>query len=214
MKLTISLALFGALAAICVATNEVNQAQESRIDPVTGTMLAAALVPIVTNMLSGFLGFLFKPSDFHDTVVYGRGMRIQLCSKENAGCIQLTDRATGISFVGTGSTTQEAVGDATKKMFDELLTRNLLSLHDLCSQSLVFPHPSPDCQGYWLNPCELAVAPAPTQCKNKMGDSYCLRYATHCNHPTMESYYWDNCFKTCSNGFCRKPNQDPCKVEL
>ncbi len=65
-------------------------------------------------------------------------MRIKTCGE---ACVQITDRATGITETGTGNTMQEAMGDATKKMFDELLSRGILSLHDLCDLHITFPHP-------------------------------------------------------------------------
>lgn len=51
---------------------------------------------------------------------------------------------------------KEALGDVTKKMFDELISRNLLSLNDLCHLHIIFPHPNQAvCPGVQINPCDL-----------------------------------------------------------
>ena len=72
-------------------------------------------------------------------------MRINICPAGNTPstqfCVTITDRASGHSHTGTGATNQEAIGEATKKIFDDLLTHDLLSLHDLCELHIVFPHP-------------------------------------------------------------------------
>ncbi len=51
---------------------------------------------------------------------------------------------------------KEAIGDATKKIFDELLKKGLLTLHDLCDLHIHFPHPDQQtCPGVEISPCDL-----------------------------------------------------------
>ena len=94
-------------------------------------MLVSALAPVAINLISGLFGSLFSPADFQDvkynlftmntelyfnifkTIIYGRSMRIKMCGDT---CVQITDRASGITCVGSGSTQPEAIGEATQKM--------------------------------------------------------------------------------------------------
>ncbi len=58
--------------------------------------------------------------------------------------------------MNTIHSSKEAIGDATKKLFDDLLSKNLLSLHDLCDLHITFPHPDENmCPGFSINPCDL-----------------------------------------------------------
>jgi hypothetical protein len=38
----------------------------AKIEPVTTSIIVAALVPVVTNFISGFFGSLMKPTDYQD----------------------------------------------------------------------------------------------------------------------------------------------------
>lgn len=137
---------------------------------------------------------------FIKTILYGRSMRIKMCN-EDATCVQITDRASGITEVGTGSNTQEAIGDASKKIFDELLSKNLLSLYDLCNLHITFPHPDQTtCPGFNINPCDLIhpVVTTPVPCHNQHGDVYCERYKSRCNEPVFHDFMRTHCLKTCS----------------
>ena len=125
-------------------------------------------------------------------------MRLKMCGD---ACCQLTDRASGITEVGTGSNAQEAIGDATKKLFDELLTKNILSLNDLCDLHITFPHPDQTtCAGYQINPCDLIhpVVTTPVPCHNSHGDYYCEKYKSRCDIPTFHTFMRESCLKTCS----------------
>lgn len=46
---------------------------------------------------------------FVKTVIYGRSMRIKMCGDT---CVQITDRASGITVVGTGSSAQVKIKHA------------------------------------------------------------------------------------------------------
>lgn len=191
-------------------SNEVS----ARIEPATTAILVSALAPVVVNLLQGLVGHIFSPSDYQDTVIYGRSMRLKMCGED---CAQLTDRASGITEVGHGSNTQEALGDATKKMFDELISRNLLSLNDLCHLHITFPHPNQEtCPGVIINPCDLyhPVKTTPTPCHNQHGDAYCERYSYRCDQPQFHTFMRQYCLKTCSKGTCSFDTApvDPCKV--
>ena len=37
-----------------------------RVEPASASLIVAALVPVVTNFISGFFGHLNKPSDYQD----------------------------------------------------------------------------------------------------------------------------------------------------
>jgi hypothetical protein len=39
-----------------------------KVEPVTASILVAALVPVVTNLISGFFGSLMKPTDYQDVI--------------------------------------------------------------------------------------------------------------------------------------------------
>lgn len=173
-----------------------------KIEPVTTSLLVSALLPVAINALSGLWGFLTKPSDFQDTIIFGRSMRIKMCGET---CAQITDRASGLTEVGMGDTVQGAIGDATKKLFDELLTKDLISLHDLCDLHITFPHPDQNtCPGFQINPCDLIhpVATTPVPCHNQHGDVYCERYKSRCDIPNYHSFMRQYCLKTCSAGTC------------
>ncbi|CAF0831446.1 unnamed protein product [Brachionus calyciflorus] len=190
------------------------QEKDVRLEPVTTSLLASALTSVAVNLFQGLLSHLFKPSDYQDTLIFDRSMRIKMCGET---CVQITDRASSITTTGTGATLQEALGVATKNMFDELLIRNLLSLHDLCNLNIVFPHPNTlQCAGQVINPCDLLhpVLTTPTPCINKLGDIYCSSNAKRCGEHLYQSFMQMNCWKTCTNGTCTLNSGpvNPCKV--
>lgn len=67
-------------------------------------------------------------------------MKVKIC-EESDFCIEITDEWSGVITTGTGKSYQEAIGDATKQMYEELLKKGKLSLQDLCDLHIVFPHP-------------------------------------------------------------------------
>ena len=80
-------------------------------------------------------------------------VRVKQCGENN--CIEITDKQTGLVGRGTGSSSQEALGDATQQLFEELLEKGHLSLFDLCELHITFPHPNKDqCPGVEINPCK------------------------------------------------------------
>lgn len=86
--------------------------------------------------------------------MFNRMVRIKECGDNN--CIQITDKQSGFMGKGTGSSKQEALGDATQQLFEELLQNNLLSLFDLCDLHITFPHPNQEqCKNVQINPCIL-----------------------------------------------------------
>ncbi len=51
---------------------------------------------------------------------------------------------------------KEALGDASKQMYEELLKEGQLSLYDLCDLHITFPHPDQQtCPGVNIDPCDL-----------------------------------------------------------
>ncbi|RMZ94173.1 hypothetical protein BpHYR1_042965 [Brachionus plicatilis] len=206
-------ALLASISVLCIQCSD-EKSQNARIEPVTTSILATALSSLAVNLFQGLLGSLFKPSDYQDTVIFGRPMRIKMCGD---ACVQITDRGSSITSTGTGTTLQEALGDATKKIFDELLKRNLLSLHDLCVLHITFPHPNQaQCPGAIINPCDLLhpVLTTPTPCVNKVGDSYCNSNVHRCEDHLFQTFMHHNCWKACTNGLCNLNTGpvDPCKV--
>merc|ERR1712122_74211 len=190
----------------------------NKIEPATTTLIVTALAPVVINALTGLFQHLTKPSDTQDTIIFGRSMRLKICNEE-ATCVQLTDRASGLSEVGTGSNTQEATGDATKKLFDDLLTKNILSLHDLCDLHIFFPHPDQNtCPGVQINPCDLIhpVATTPVPCHDKHGSKYCQRNKKKCDEPVYHTFMREQCLYTCSGGTCSFDNKpvNPCVLSF
>ncbi|CAF1331523.1 unnamed protein product [Adineta steineri] len=183
---------------------------ESRIEPVTTTLIVSALAPVVLNLFTGLLGNLFnKPNDIEERVIYGRPMQVKLCGVEN--CIQVLDKGSGITTVGKGDNVQHALGDAVGAMLTSLLERNLLSMHDLCREHIHFPHPDREnCPNVEINTCELSkpVLPQPV-CMDSHGAAYCKKMKSHCNESMYAEFMKHNCYKTCSND-CAKPPQGPC----
>ncbi|CAF0771349.1 unnamed protein product [Didymodactylos carnosus] len=189
----------------------------ARIEPVTMTALASILAPIALNFFTGVLGSLFnKPNDVEERVVYGRPMQVKLCGAEN--CLQLLDRDSGYTTVGKGDNMQHALGDAMQAMFNYLLQRNLLSLHDLCREHIHFPHPDQEnCPGVEVNTCELSKPIIAEQsyllapCMDQHGAKYCKQMQSHCTDSMYSTFMLDNCYKTCTNN-CYKPPPLPCAV--
>lgn len=86
-------------------------------------------------------------------------------------------------------------------MFDELLHKGLLSLHDLCDLHITFPHPNQEqCPGQSINPCNLIhpVITTKTPCVNKLGDSYCNSNVKRCDDHLYQTFMHHNCLKACT----------------
>ena len=74
MKFTLCLGVFAALSAIALAINveaeKNNQQPQVRVDPATSSLVVAAVVPIITSLVSGFINFLQKPTDYQDVRLF------------------------------------------------------------------------------------------------------------------------------------------------
>jgi hypothetical protein len=82
-------------------------------------------------------------------------MKVKVCTDAKF-CIQITDQYTGIVSTGTGESYQEALGAATRDIYEELLQDGQLSVYDLCELHMSFPHPDQDnCSDVKINPCDL-----------------------------------------------------------
>ncbi len=93
-------------------------------------------------------------------------MKVKVCS-DSEFCIQITDEYTGIVSTGNGQSYQEALGSATKDIYEELLQDGQLSLYDLCELHMRFPHPDQDnCSNIEINPCDL-LSPVVTTPSNQ-----------------------------------------------
>jgi len=185
---------------------------QARIEPVT-TALVAALLPVAISALGGFITNLFnKPNNTEERVIYGRPMQVKLCGAEN--CCQLLDKGSGLTTVGKGDNMQHALGDAMQAMFNILLQRKLLSMHDLCREHIHFPHPDKEnCPGVEINTCDLSkpiIAKPP--CMDQHGDKYCKQMQSHCIDSMYATFMMQNCYKTCTNN-CYQAAPGPCHVE-
>jgi len=206
--------VFGTYQASLDSKRNVNddRVPSARIEPVTMTLLASVLVPVAMSFFTGlFNSIVNKPNDVEERVVYGRPMQVKLCGAEN--CVQLLDRGSGYTTVGKGDNMQHALGDAMQAMFNILLQRNLLSLHDLCREHIHFPHPDKEnCPGVEVNTCELSkpVIPDPP-CMDQHGAKYCKQMQPHCADSMYSTFMLENCYKTCTNN-CYKAPSHPCAL--